>query len=89
MENLSNDHGHHPNQHKNSQKLCNEKGHPFLSLKKVNGNRDSNMIGISQRRGSHCKKILAKEEIYKSKRAGIRVTHRDQSRIVNHLSKFI
>ena len=32
MEYLSNDHEDHPNQHKNSHKLCNEKGHPVLSL---------------------------------------------------------
>ena len=36
-----------PNQHKNSHKLCNEKGHSLLSLKKVNGNRDYNIV-ISQ-----------------------------------------
>ena len=28
MEHLSNDHKDHPNQHKNSHKLCNEMGHP-------------------------------------------------------------
>ena len=32
MENLSGDHKDHPNQHKNSHKLCDEKEHPILSL---------------------------------------------------------
>ena len=32
MENLSNDHKDHPNQHENSDKLRDETGHPGLSL---------------------------------------------------------
>ena len=32
MEHLSNDHEDRPNHHENSHKLCNETGHPFLSL---------------------------------------------------------
>ena len=32
MEHLSNDHKDHPHQHKNSHKLCDEMGHPVLSL---------------------------------------------------------
>ena len=32
MEHLSNDHEDHPNQHKNSHKLCDEMGHPVFSL---------------------------------------------------------
>ena len=32
MEHLSNDHVNHPNQHKNSHKLCDETRHPLLSL---------------------------------------------------------
>ena len=32
MEHLSNDHKDHPNQHENSQKLCNEMGHPIENL---------------------------------------------------------
>ena len=32
MENLSSDHKDHPNQHKTSHKLCDEKGHPILIL---------------------------------------------------------
>ena len=32
MEHLSNDHKDCPNQHKNSDKLCNETGHPVVNL---------------------------------------------------------
>ena len=32
MEHLSNDHEDHPNQHKNSHKLCDETGHPDVNL---------------------------------------------------------
>ena len=32
MEHLSNDHKDHPYQHKNGHKICDEKGHPLLSL---------------------------------------------------------
>ena len=32
MEHLSNDHEDHPNQHKNSYKLCDEMGHPVVNL---------------------------------------------------------
>ena len=32
MEHLSNDHEDRPNQHENSNKLCDETGHPVLSL---------------------------------------------------------
>ena len=32
MEHLSNDHKHHPNQHENSDKLCDEMGHPVDNL---------------------------------------------------------
>ena len=33
MEQFSNDHGDHPNQHKNSHKLCNEAGHLVFNLR--------------------------------------------------------
>ena len=32
MKDPSNDHKDHPNQHENSHKLCNETGHPVVSL---------------------------------------------------------
>ena len=32
MEHLSNDHQDHPNQHENSEKLCDEMGHPVDNL---------------------------------------------------------
>ena len=34
MDHLSNDHKNHPNQHENSQKLCDETGHPAKNLMK-------------------------------------------------------
>ena len=39
--NTSDDYQHHPNQHENSHTLCNETGHPLLSLTKVNGKWDN------------------------------------------------
>ena len=33
MESLSNDHKDRPNQHENTHKLCDETGHPALSLR--------------------------------------------------------
>ena len=38
MEHLSNDLEDHPNKHENIHKLCDETGHPVLSLLKVDGN---------------------------------------------------
>ena len=35
MEHLSNDHEDHPNQHENNHKLCDETGHPVLSLVEI------------------------------------------------------
>ena len=32
MEHLSNDQEYHPNQHRNSHKLCDEMGHPVINL---------------------------------------------------------
>ena len=58
MEHLSNDHEDHPNQHKNSHKLCDEMEHPVVNLmesQSVNGNGDSNMIISSQWREIHCR----------------------------------
>ena len=57
---------------------------------KVNGNWDNNMIRISQWRESHCKtntSIRRKKEIQKSRT--VRITVRDLSRKVNHLSMVI
>ena len=33
MKHFSNDHEDRPNQHKNSNKLCNEMGHPVVNIK--------------------------------------------------------
>ena len=35
MEHLSNDHEDHPNQHKNSRKLCDETGHPDVNMMEI------------------------------------------------------
>ena len=78
MEHLSNHHEDHPNQHENSHKLCNEMDIPFSVYWKVNWNWENNMI-----------RVLASEERNESKRARLRVTGRDLSRKVNHLSKVI
>ena len=32
MEHLSNEHQHHPNQHENSHKQCDEAGHPAVNI---------------------------------------------------------
>ena len=35
MENFSNDHEDHPNQHENSHRLCDETGHPVVNLMEI------------------------------------------------------
>ena len=50
-EHLSNDYKDHSNQHENSHKLCNETGHPVLSLMESRWK----MINVSQWRESHCR----------------------------------
>ena len=90
MEHLSNDHEDHPNQHKNSNKLCDETGHPVLSLsesqRKLRQQCDQNF----PMEESHCRRntrIRRKKEIQKSRT--VRVTVRDPSRKVNYLSKVV
>ena len=60
MEHLSNGPKNCPNQHENSHKLCDEMGHPILSLTesqwKLRQQHD-------QWRENHCKKIIVSEEI--------------------------
>ena len=90
MEHLSNDHEDHLNQHKNSQKVCNELGHLFWVYWKVNGNWDNNMIRISQCWESHCRTntgVRRKKEIQKSRT--VRITIKNLGRKVTHLSKVI
>ena len=73
MEHLLNDHEDCPNQHKNSHKLCDETWHPVVNMMGSQWNWwENDMIKISQWRESHCRtKILASEEVKKSKRAGL------------------
>ena len=63
MEHPSNNHEDHPNQHKNSHRICAEMGHPILSLtksqRKLRQQHDPNF------------QILVSEERNKSKRAGL------------------
>ena len=87
MEHLSNNLEDHPNQHKNSHKLCDETGRTVVNLMESNWKLRTNMIRISQWVESHCGKILASAEINKSKRAGLKITVWDPSRKVNDLSK--
>ena len=72
MEHLSNDHKDHPNQHKNSHKLCDETGHPIVNfmesqwkLRQYDQNFQMEGKPLSN------KYSFQKEEIYKSKRAGL------------------
>ena len=70
MEHLSNDPKVYPNQHEDSQKLCDETGHPVSSLMESHGNWGNNRIRISQFRKSHCRKntsIRRKKEIKKGR----------------------
>ena len=90
MEHLSIDREDNPNQHENSHKLCDERGYLFWVYWKANGNRDNNMIKISEWRDIHCRTntiVRRKKQIQKSRT--VRVTVKDPSRKVNHLSKVV
>ena len=90
MEHLPNDHNDHPNQHKNSHKLCYETGHPIVNLMesqwKLRQQHDQNFpMG-----GSHCRinsSVRRKKQIQKSRT--MRITVWNPSRNVDHLSKVI
>ena len=62
MEDLSNDHKDHPNQHENSHKLRNEMGHLVVNLMESQFPNEGEAI---------VEQILASEEINKSKQAGL------------------
>ena len=62
MEDLSNDHKDHPNQHENSHKLCDEMGHLIVNLMESQFPNEGEAI---------VEQILASEEINKSKQAGL------------------
>ena len=81
----SNDHEDRPTQHENSHKLCDETEHSVLSLLEVNGNWDNSIRPECSNGGKDIvEHILASEE-----KNTVRVTARDPSRKVNHLSKII
>ena len=61
MECLSNYHEDRPNQHENSHKLCDEKGHPVVNLMESQWKLSNKMMRISQWGESHCR-INASEE---------------------------
>ena len=70
MEHLSNDHEDHPNQHKNSHKLCDEMGHPIVNLMesrwKLRQQHDQNFPMVGK---PFVEQILVSEERNKYKRA--------------------
>ena len=83
MEYLSYDHKDHPYQNKNNQKLCDETGHPILSLMKsqwkLRLQNDQNFP--MERKSLQNKYIYQKEEIQKSRTVTVKV--RDWSKKVN------
>ena len=70
MEHLSNDHEDHSNKHEISHKLCNETGHPVLSLLESQW-KVRQHVRISRWRESHCRRKLVSKEMNKSKRGGL------------------
>ena len=90
MEHLSNDHRDYPNQHENSDKLCDETGHPVVSFMesqwKLRRQDDQN---FPDRGKAIVQQVLVSKEINRSKIAGLRVTVSDLSRKVDHLSKIM
>ena len=87
IENFWNDNDERPNQHKNIHKLCN-KGHPLPSLKEsqlklLRQKHDLNFL--IEGKPLQNKYYVKKKEIQKSRT--VRLTVKDPSRKVNHLSK--
>ena len=72
MEHFSNDHKDHLNQHENSHKVCDETGHPVLSLVKnqwkLRQQHDQNFPIEGK---AIVEQILASDERIKSKRSGL------------------
>ena len=66
MEHLSNDHKYHPNQHENSDKLCDETGNPVVNLMEIQWKLRSEFPNGGK---AVAEQIPASEEINKSKRA--------------------
>ena len=71
MEYLSNDVEDHPDQHKNSHKLCEETGHTVLSWLKVNGNETTSWSELPNLGKAIVEQLQASEEINKFKKAGL------------------
>ena len=76
MEHLLNDHEDHPNQYKNSHKLCDEMEHPVVNLReglwKLRLQHDQNFLMEAANGGkAMTEQILASDERNKSKRAGL------------------
>ena len=70
MEHLSSDQEDHPNQHENRHKLCDETGHPILSLLECQWElRQQRDHKFSSGGKAIVEQILGSEEINKSKRA--------------------
>ena len=80
MEHLSNDCEDHPNQHKNSCKLCDEMGHRIVNLMERQWKLKPEFPNGGK---AIVEQILTSEERNKPKRA------QDYERKVNHLSKVI
>ena len=70
MKHLSNDHEDHPNQHKNSHKLCDETGHPVVNLMESQWKLRQHDQFLNGGKAIE-EQILASEEGNKSKRAGL------------------
>ena len=77
MEHLSNDHKDHPNQHENSDKLCDEMGHPIDNLMKSQWKLRQHDQNFPMGGGAIAEQILASEVRNKSKSR----TMRSESRI--------
>ena len=82
MEHFSNDDEDHPNQHENSHKQCNEMGHSVSNLLESQWKLKQQHDQTFPIEEKHQKKENKKSR-------PVRVTVRDPSRKVNHLSKVI
>ena len=72
MEHLSIDHEDHPNQHENSHKLCDERGHPVVNLMESQWTlRQQHDQNLPVEGKAIVEQILASEERNNSKRAGL------------------
>ena len=92
MEHLSNDHKYHPNQYKNSHKLCYEMAYPIVNLMESPWKltwKPTTWSEFPNGGKATAKQVVASEERNNLKKAGLWESVWDPSRNVNHLSKFI